>query len=105
MAMTEITVTTSLATTEVIALDGVAKIKATGMGDSDFVEVYDESTTATEYDLVMVEDIPGSNKMIPLRLTKAKSTIRLEGYGNYKFVISTAGIEVGYVAATYGTPV
>lgn len=95
MALTPITVTTSLATTEVVALSGVARIRADALIDNDKVFIYEETNTATEYDIVRDTTYPGRH----ILLDAATPSVLFEGYGNYKFVISRAGIEVGYVAS------
>ena len=91
MAMTEITVTTSLATTAVVALSGVNRIRADNMVQGDYVAIYEENVAGDGY-------LPTTVDNKALRILPENPTIIFEGYGNYKFLISAAGIEVGYVA-------
>jgi len=100
MPMTDVEATNVLATTPVIALSGVVRVRADGL-DSDptanYVDIYEETVTATENARVKVPAKDSDTGF--LRLTAAVPSIIMEGYGNYKFVTSQAsGIEVGYVA-------
>ena len=100
MGMTNASATNSLATTPVIALSGVARVRADGLSGqylAKWVDIYEESVTDDTYVPVVVPSRDGKSGEI-LRLTTAQPSVILEGYGNYKFVISAAGIEVGYVA-------
>ena len=101
MALTSIAVTTSLATTAVVALSGPVKIRADGLGvapyadkESRFVDIYEETNVAGEYAAVPVpSEIDRTGRA---RLTTSIPSCNFEGYGNYKFVPSHGDITVGY---------
>lgn len=88
--MTELTVTTSLATTQVFALAGPCRLRADDLEYGQWVDVY-ETRVDGEYERVK------DGKRGPfIRLIKHNNSILMEGYGSYKCLISEAGIVVGY---------
>ena len=93
MAMTLLTVTIDIATTEVFALSGPCRIRADDMVKGDSVTVYEESTTPGTY--VIAVDFLTGNKVV---LNSDRPSVPFEGYGNYKCLPSRADIVVGYVA-------
>lgn len=91
MAMTTITTTTALATTEVVALTGVTRIALGEVAATDTAVIYEQRADDEYYP---VRAANGGN----LTLTIYQPSVILEGYGNYKVVTSRADLEVGYVA-------
>ena len=93
MAMTVITAGTTLAAGTAFPIAGVVRLRADNIIAGQFVEVYEETSTPGAF--ARVRD---GRRGVLVELTSQNPSILLEGYGNYKCVVSNAAIVVAYDA-------
>lgn len=96
MATTQITVTKDLASCAAVALMGPTKIVGESLGPNDVVEIWEETATADNYQLVTRTQV---NEKI--RLDHSQQSIIFEGYGNYKFKFSADSDDTRKIGYAY----
>jgi len=94
-SVTALTTAKALADCVAVSLAGPIKLVAEGMVEADVVLIYEETQTEGNYQQVK------ESKERSARLTYSMPSIIFEGYGKYKFLLTSAtavGLKVGYVA-------